>query len=279
MLPKLLKLTVENKNKALAWKDEIQRVGDGGATRLGWIVGKTRKFKVCSFSYVCFYFLIFISLFDCARSQWLQARSCSCSTWDLNSGTWDLVPWSGMEHRPSRLGVQSLSHWTTREVPHTVYFLRVVDVDKLIYSKELTRKTRQINKTQRSTIDFHFTILSMHKSPWLEHSFGICCSMRITLIEAWITENSQSLFWRVGFSRLLWVTSQTGPLSPGPTWEGDASRPTFLPLNKSSDGFVRSHLETQYQSCLIHIIDGLWVFYCNYVKMKDFKMWLAGWLQ
>ena len=79
---------------------------------------------------------------------------------------------------------QSGSHWTTREVPHTFYFLRVVDEDKLIYSKELTSKTRQINKKQRSTIDFHFTIPSMHKSPWLEHSVGICCSMRITLIEA-----------------------------------------------------------------------------------------------
>ena len=278
MLPELLKLTVENKNKALAWKDEIQRGGNGGTIRLGWIIGKTRKFKVYSFSYVCVFF-IFIYLFDCARSQWLQARSVNCSTWDLNSSMWDLVPWSGMEHRPPRLGMQSLSHWTTGEVPHTFYFLRVVDEDKLIYSKELTSKTRQINKKQRSTIDFHFTIPSMHKSPWLEHSFGICCSMRITLIEAWITENSQSRFWRVGFSRLLWVTSQTGPLSPGPTWEGDASRPTFLPLNKAVTALSGPIWKHNISLALSILLMG-----CGYStvimsKMKDFRMWLAGWLQ
>ena len=31
---------------------------------------------------------------------------------------WDLVPRPGMEPGPLALGVQSLSHWTTREVPH-----------------------------------------------------------------------------------------------------------------------------------------------------------------
>ena len=30
---------------------------------------------------------------------------------------WDLVPWPGIKPRPSAVGVQSLSHWTTREVP------------------------------------------------------------------------------------------------------------------------------------------------------------------
>ena len=35
----------------------------------------------------------------------------------LSWGMWDLVPWVGMESRPSELGAQSLSHWTTREAP------------------------------------------------------------------------------------------------------------------------------------------------------------------
>ena len=30
---------------------------------------------------------------------------------------WDLVPWPGIEPGPPALGEQSLSHWTTREVP------------------------------------------------------------------------------------------------------------------------------------------------------------------
>ena len=30
---------------------------------------------------------------------------------------WALVPWLGIEPRPPALGAQSLSHWTTREIP------------------------------------------------------------------------------------------------------------------------------------------------------------------
>ena len=30
---------------------------------------------------------------------------------------WDLVPWPGIEPRPSALGVQSFSHWTARKIP------------------------------------------------------------------------------------------------------------------------------------------------------------------
>ena len=50
----------------------------------------------------------------------------SCSMWDLFSvfgvqtlscSMWDLVPWLGIELGAPVLGAQSLSHWTTREVP------------------------------------------------------------------------------------------------------------------------------------------------------------------
>ena len=35
----------------------------------------------------------------------------------LSCGIWDLTPCRGVELAPPALGVQSLSHWTTREVP------------------------------------------------------------------------------------------------------------------------------------------------------------------
>ena len=35
----------------------------------------------------------------------------------LNCGTWDLVPWPGIEPGLLALGAWNLSHWTTREVP------------------------------------------------------------------------------------------------------------------------------------------------------------------
>ena len=38
-------------------------------------------------------------------------------TRDLRFGMRDLVSWPGTKLRPSALGIRSLSHWTTREVP------------------------------------------------------------------------------------------------------------------------------------------------------------------
>ena len=35
---------------------------------------------------------------------------------------WDLGPWLGIERGPVELGAQSLSHWTTREVPSPSFF-------------------------------------------------------------------------------------------------------------------------------------------------------------
>ena len=55
--------------------------------------------------------------FDLCYSIWhfsfflvAACRIFSCSMWDL-------APWLGIEPRPPALGVQSLSHWTIREVP------------------------------------------------------------------------------------------------------------------------------------------------------------------
>ena len=36
---------------------------------------------------------------------------------------WNLIPWAGVEPRPSVLGMSSLCHWTTREAPLMVNFL------------------------------------------------------------------------------------------------------------------------------------------------------------
>ena len=42
----------------------------------------------------------------------------------LSCITWDLVPWSGIKPGPTALGVRSLSHWTTREVPDWILSLK-----------------------------------------------------------------------------------------------------------------------------------------------------------
>ena len=45
----------------------------------------------------------------------------SCGKQTLSCGLWDLVRWPVIEPRPPALGAQSLSHWTTREVPSSFY--------------------------------------------------------------------------------------------------------------------------------------------------------------
>ena len=58
---------------------------------------------------------------------YLTTPGLNWSMWDLQSSLqhtgffscsmWDLFPWPGLEPGPPALWVQSLSHWTTREVP------------------------------------------------------------------------------------------------------------------------------------------------------------------
>ena len=60
-----------------------------------------------------FLFKIFIWL--------LQVLVAECGIFSCS--TWDLVPWPGIEPGPPALGAQSLSHWTTREIPEFRIFL------------------------------------------------------------------------------------------------------------------------------------------------------------
>ena len=50
----------------------------------------------------------------------------SCGIRDLSCGIWNLVPWPGIKPRPPALGVLSLNHWTTWEIPILCsYFLHL----------------------------------------------------------------------------------------------------------------------------------------------------------
>ena len=55
--------------------------------------------------------------------MWLcQALAAAPGIFSLPFDIQDLVPWPGMEPRPSAWGEWSLGHWTTREVP-SLYFI------------------------------------------------------------------------------------------------------------------------------------------------------------
>ena len=59
---------------------------------------------------------IFLILFQKKLFIYLVVLSLSCSMWDL-------VLWPGIELLPPAMRVQSLSHWTTREVPLIFFYI------------------------------------------------------------------------------------------------------------------------------------------------------------
>ena len=57
--------------------------------------------------------MLFYCLFYLFRLCQVLAVACELL---VAAGMWDLVLWSGVEHRPPALGAWSLTHWTTRKV-------------------------------------------------------------------------------------------------------------------------------------------------------------------
>ena len=60
------------------------------------------------------------TMFDFLRKYlfvYLAVPGLNCGTQTLSCSMWDIVPWQRIELGPPALGMQSLSHWTTREVP------------------------------------------------------------------------------------------------------------------------------------------------------------------
>ena len=57
----------------------------------------------------CFIIIIYLFIWLC----WILIPAHSI----FSCGIWNLVPWPGIEPGPPTFGTQSLSHWTTREVP------------------------------------------------------------------------------------------------------------------------------------------------------------------
>ena len=86
---------------------------------------KLKWLKLCFFHLPCPRFPFLFSIFF-----YLAVLGLSCNMWDL-------VPWAGIEAGSPALGAQSLSHWTTREVPRfpflkVVYVLRKFNLNILL---------------------------------------------------------------------------------------------------------------------------------------------------
>ena len=91
---------------------------------LHWIVFTVKK-KI-SWAYLCGCILDSIqicwSIYPPANTTGL--KNIYLFVLGLSCGIWELVPWPGIKPRPPALGAQSLSHWTTREVPTIVLIIK-----------------------------------------------------------------------------------------------------------------------------------------------------------
>ena len=95
-------------------------VPDAGVT----LVNRTDKVSVC---FLWFFKIYFIFIWLC----WVLVASCgifvaacgifSCGMRALSCGMQDLVPWPGMEPGSPALGAWSLNHWTTMEIPRSLF--------------------------------------------------------------------------------------------------------------------------------------------------------------
>ena len=78
------------------------------------------------------------------RLNWTEVLALACQIFCCRMGTLscsmrDLVLWAGIEPRPLTLGMQILSHWTTREVPPVLLFLQKKEDWTLLAPPDLPR--------------------------------------------------------------------------------------------------------------------------------------------
>ena len=96
-----------------------------------------------------YFFYLFIWL------CWVLVAACRLFSCNI----WDLVPWPRIEPGPPALGAQSLSHWTTTEVPiisklyvRWQYFIHLSTYWITVPATELDRKEREVNKISPLTL-------------------------------------------------------------------------------------------------------------------------------
>ena len=114
------------------------------------------------------------------KKNCLTALGLSCSMGTFSRGMWDLVPWTGIEPGTPALGALSLNHWTTREVPTSAFWEKVIAPHsstltwKIPWTEEPGRLLHGVAKKQtwlsNFTFTFHFHALEKETAT---HSSGL----------------------------------------------------------------------------------------------------------
>ena len=132
-----------------------------------------------------FFFFFNIYLFGCAGSQLWYAGSVSCGMWTLSCGMWESSSLTRDQTQTpcvGSVGMQGLSHWTTREVPGwyslwlTNQYTGFVYLSVSVYIKSLVPEN--ISLTLKIGTDI-IKMFSSHASALnsllgSSHSFSLC---------------------------------------------------------------------------------------------------------
>ena len=114
---------------------------------------------------------------------------CGCDMRTPSCSMDDLVPWPGMEPGWPALGVQSLSHWTTREIPFCLIF-KVKKIKAGINRWDLIRfksfvRQRKHKRNEKTTYWMEENILSRERNDTdmcsFAHLLNHCSSNRINI--------------------------------------------------------------------------------------------------
>ena len=120
----------------------------------------------------------------------------SCNMQTLHWGVRDLVPWPGMKPGPPALGAQSLSHWTTREVPQRAFkygSYYYFDKQLLNYTEELAcseyqalllKTVYQFTLILKEKPEENQTVLA-NQTPWSSLLNSWCQPWKLTHIRPW----------------------------------------------------------------------------------------------
>ena len=94
--------------------------------------GPPEKYRPLSLFYSARFICFWLCVFCFFKILYLAMLGLSCSMWGL-------IPWPGIKPGPPALGVWSLSHWTTREVPILFFLIGI----QLLYHVVLVSSVQQ----------------------------------------------------------------------------------------------------------------------------------------
>ena len=138
------------------------------------------------------------------------------SFWPHHTPCGILVPWPGIEPVPPAVEVQSLSHWTAREVPHLCTFLTLLSMFLHLVSSGCREQEYSCHMFFK-TLPFLRSGMSqaLHSGTYLQCFSPLCCAVFLLGTLGWASDRLTCfLCWSLSFSATCSVPSWVPSLLP-----------------------------------------------------------------